>query len=190
MSSRLNMINGQAHWYPANKLKLPGELAAWLTDKNSLTLRLQQTSLQQFHVDLLQTGWQKPLTEEALKLEQPLAQRTYCREVILKDGEQARVFARTVVPRVSYQALQAHLQIHHLGNRSLGEILFTDPAIKRGPLEVASLRSGNHLFELAKKHDIALDDNAVMWARRSCFYFAENSLLVCEMFLPDQDWAV
>ncbi|MDO8826634.1 chorismate lyase [Methylophaga sp.] len=183
------MIRSQAHWHSAATAKLPSELADWLTDKGSLTLRLRQTSQKQFSVDLQQTGWQKPLTEEALKLEQPLHENAYCREVILRDGDKARVFARTIVPRASYQALQAHLHIHHLGNRSLGEILFTDPAIKRGPLEVASLRTGQSLFELAKHNGIALDDKAIMWARRSCFYFAGNSLLVCEMFLPNQDWS-
>lgn len=184
------MMKSQAHWHPAATAKLPNELAGWLTDKGSLTVRLQQTSQQQFSVDLQQSGWQKPLTEEALKLEQPLHEHAYCREVILRDGDEARVFARTIVPRVSYQALQAHLHIHHLGNRSLGEILFTDPAIKRGPLEVTSLRAGHSLFEQAKHHGIEMDDNAIMWARRSCFYFAENSLLVCEMFLPNQDWSI
>lgn len=183
------MIKSQAHWQPAANAKLPNELAGWLTDKGSLTLRLQQTSQQQFIVDVQQTGWQKPLPEEALKLEQPLHEHAYCREVILRDGDEARVFARTIVPRVSYQALQAHLHIHHLGNRSLGEILFTDPAIKRGSLEVASLRAGHSLFELAKQSGIEMDDSAIMWARRSCFYFADNSLLVCEMFLPHQDWS-
>ncbi len=184
------MIKSQAHWHLAQTTKLPGELAGWLTDKGSLTLRLQQTSKQQFKVDLQQTGWQKPLSEEALKLEQPLHEHAYCREVILRDGELPRVYARTIVPRASYQALQAHLHIHHLGNRSLGEILFTDPAIKRGSLEVASLRAGNSLFELAKHSGIVMDDSAIMWARRSCFYFADNSLLVCEIFLPNQDWSV
>ena len=183
------MLKSQTHWHPAPTAKLPGELTGWLTDKGSLTLRLQQTSQQQFNVDLQQTGWQKPLTEEALKLEQPLYEHAYCREVILRDGDQPRVFARTIVPRASYQALQAHLHIHHLGNRSLGEILFTDPAIKRGPLEVASLRSGQSLFELAKHSSNELNDSSIMWARRSCFYFAENSLLVCEIFLPNQDWS-
>ncbi len=184
------MMKSQAHWHSAATAKLPSELAHWLTDKGSLTLRLQQTSQQQFSVDLQQSGWQKPLTEEALKLEQPLHEHAYCREVILRDGDEARVFARTIVPRVSYQALQAHLHIHHLGNRSLGEILFTDPAIKRGPLEVTSLRAGQSLFEQAKHHGIEMDDKAIMWARRSCFYFADSSLLVCEMFLPNQDWSI
>lgn len=184
------MIKSQVHWHPAATAKLPGELADWLTDKGSLTLRLQQTSQQQFNVDVQQTGWQKPFTDEALKLEQPLYQHAYCREVILRDGDCSRVFARTIVPRTSYQALQAHLHIHHLGNRSLGEILFTDPAIQRGPLEVASLRSGQSLFEQAKRYGLELDDKATMWARRSCFSFAGNSLLVCEMFLPNQDWSI
>jgi chorismate--pyruvate lyase len=52
------MLKSQTHWHPAPTAKLPGELAGWLTDKGSLTLRLQQTSQQQFKVDLQQTGWQ------------------------------------------------------------------------------------------------------------------------------------
>ena|SRR5690554_3309344 len=186
--SHAKMMKNQAHWQSAQTAKLPSALADWLTDEGSLTLKLQQTSQQQFQVDLLHTGWQKPLTEEALKLDQALHENAYCREVILRDGELPRVYARTIVPRSSYQALQTHLHIHHLGNRSLGEILFTDPAMVRGSLEVTSLQAGQSLFELAKQSGIEMDVKAVLWARRSCFYFADNKLLVCEMFLPNQDW--
>ena len=82
------------------------------------------------------------------------------------------------------------VKLTHIWMRyGLGEILFTDPAIKRGPLEVASLRSGQSLFELAKHSSNELNDSSIMWARRSCFYFADNSLLVCEIFLPNQGWS-
>lgn len=183
------MTKRQTHWKPALHTELPNYLADWLTDQGSLTLRLQQTSKQQFHVDVTHTGWQNPLVDEAAKLEQPLQEDVYCREVLLKDGELARVFARTIVPRESYKTLQTHLHIHHLGNRSLGEILFSDAAIERGPIEVACIQTGHNLFALAKQSGVELDDDAVLWARRSCFYFAENRLLVCEMFLPNQDWS-
>lgn len=183
------MMKSQARWHPALTTKLPSKLASWLTDQGSLTLRLQQTSEQQFRVDLMHTGWQKPLIDEALKLGQPLAEKAYCREVLLSDGDSPRVYARTIVPRASYQALQTHLHIHHLGNRSLGEILFSDPAIERGPLEVIRLQSGQNLFERAKQYGIDLDESATLWARRSCFHYAVYKLLICEIFLPNQDWS-
>lgn len=182
-----SMIKSQTHWQPAHAVKLPTELADWLTDTGSLTLKLQQTSQQQFHVDLLDTGWQKPLAEEALRLGQATEEMAYCREVILRDGKLPRVYARTIVPRNSYQKLQAQLPIDSLGNRSLGEMLFNDSAMTRGPLEVARLHSGQALFELARQHGMVLDANIAVWARRSCFYVADNRLLITELFLPSRD---
>lgn len=181
------MNNSQTHWQPAHAVKLPTALADWLTDTGSLTLKLQQTSQQQFHVDLLETGWQKPLAEEALKLAQAAEEVAYCREVILRDGTLPRVYARTIVPLNSYQQLQAQLPIESLGNRSLGEMLFNDSAMTRGPLEVARLHGGQALFELARQRGMLLDADAAIWARRSCFYAADNRLLITELFLPSRD---
>lgn len=181
------LSNSQTHWQPAHAVKLPTTLADWLTDTGSLTLKLQQTSQQQFYVDLLETGWQKPLAEEALKLAQAAEEIAYCREVILRDGELPRVYARTIVPRNSYQQIQAQLAIGSLGNRSLGEMLFNDSTMTRGPLEVAKLQRGQALFELARQHSTLLDADVAVWARRSCFYAADNRLLITELFLPSRD---
>lgn len=181
------MSNGQTHWQPAHAVQLPTALADWLTDTGSLTLKLQQTSQQQFYVDLLETGWQKPLAEEALKLAQGVEEVAYCREVILRDGTLPRVYARTIVSRDSYQKLQAQLPIDSLGNRSLGEMLFNDSVMMRGPLEVARLHSGQALFELVRQRGMLPDANVTLWARRSCFYAADNRLLITELFLPSWD---
>ena len=68
------------------------------------------------------------------------------------------VFARSVIPQT--QDTNAILKI---GSRPLGEILFNDPNIKRGHLEVGDFNN--------------------VWARRSTFTIGVTKLLVTEIFL-------
>jgi chorismate--pyruvate lyase len=73
-------------------------------------------------------------------------------------NNQAVVFARSVIPIKSDTE-----KILSIGSKPLGELLFDDPEIKRGPLEV-----GNH-------------NNT--WARRSTFTVNQTKVLVSEIFL-------
>lgn len=168
------------HWLTPPKSRLPANLANWLRDTGSLTAKLKTHSQDKFSVQLLNSGWQKPTVDEALALKIDRRQQVFCREVCLLDGDQPRVFARTVVPLTSYPVLRIGLS--RLGNASLGEWLFKDPAVIRGPLQSSLLAAGHLLSRHACR--AAELPTQPLWARRSCFTLRGKALLVSEVFLP------
>lgn len=173
------------NWQPPVLQSLPPKLRFWLTDTGSLTWQLQQVCEQRFSVGLLQSGWQRPLLDEALALKQSPSRFAFTREVHLLDGEAPQVYARTLIPVRTYHAMRARFDT--LGNRPLGEMLFNDPSLSRGPIEVAHLQPAQTLFELATRH--LQQQPAEMWARRSCFYLGGRAILVNEIFLPSDKWS-
>jgi chorismate--pyruvate lyase len=80
------------------------------------------------------------------------------REVELMGSERPVVNARSLIPLTDDTK-----DILKIGSRPLGEILFNDPEIKRGHLEVGSFNNS--------------------WARRSTFTISKTNLLVTEIFL-------
>ncbi|MDT8310558.1 MAG: chorismate lyase [Methylophaga sp.] len=171
------------HWLTPPKVQLPASLADWLQNTGSLTAKLKAHSQQAFSVQVRYSGWQKPTIDEALALRIDRRQQVFCREVCLLDGNQPRVFARTVVPLRSYPVLRMGLS--RLGNASLGEWLFNDPAVSRGPLQISFLAAG-HLLVRHACQAAALPAQA-LWARRSCFTLRGKALLVSEVFLPETE---
>lgn len=139
----------------------------WLTGDGSLTQRLIKLSAGDFRVEVVRQGWCRPTRSEAIALNIDHRQFALIREVQLIGCGRAWVFARSIIPAQTLTGAQRQLRM--LGNRSLGSLLFTDPTMRRGPLEVSRLR-------LADKQDV--------WARRSVFYLSEKPLLVSEVFLP------
>jgi len=159
---------------------MPAELTSWLTDSGSLTQRLQAHNKHDFSVQLLNTHWMKPLPDECLSLGIPLTEMAYQREVRLMDGDRANVYARTVIPLATFEAMKQ--RFNSLGNRPLGDLLFTDPTVKRGAIEIACLRPGQWLYEMAMLGESSRSEQ--LWGRRSHFYLGGKKLLVNEIFLP------
>lgn len=170
----------RVHWRPLQRRLMPRYLWPWLSEQGSLTQRLRRYNHTNFSVQLLGNSWMKPLTDESLKLHTASTRLVYQREVLLMDGDEANVYARTVVPAKTYRAMP-HL-FNQLGNRSLGDKLFTDPSVVRGPIEMAILRPGHWLYEVALLEQESRP--ACLWGRRSVFYLAGLPLLVNELFLP------
>jgi chorismate--pyruvate lyase len=173
------MINW-TRWHSPQRRLMPSELAPWLTDTGSLTRRLKLHNQHGFSVKVLGNHWIKPLTDESLLLQLPTTQMAYQREVNLLDGDYANVYARTVIPLATYQAMKH--RFNSLGNKPLGELLFTDPTVTRGPIQIASLKPGQWLYEMALLEEELRPDE--LWARRSQFFISGKPLLVNEIFLP------
>lgn len=167
-------------WHSPQRRLMPTELAPWLMDSGSLTRRLKLHSRDGFSVKVLGNHWIKALTDETLSLSIPSSQMTYQREVSLMDGEQAMVYARTVIPLHTFLSMKQRFV--GLGNKPLGELLFTDPSVKRGPIEVACLKPGQWLYEMAVLEETIRPDE--LWGRRSQFHIGGKNLLVNEIFLP------
>ncbi|MBT3504999.1 MAG: chorismate lyase [Piscirickettsiaceae bacterium] len=167
-------------WHRIQRRLMPRGLVPWLSDTGSLTRRLKRYNQIDFSVQVLGNSWIKPLTDESLALKLSLSELSYQREVLLMDGQNANVYARTVVPRATYMTLQQ--RFNRLGNKPLGEVLFTDPTVVRGPIEIACLKPGQWLYEMALLEEAERPE--VLWGRRSQFYLGGKPLLVNEIFLP------
>ncbi|MCW8900479.1 MAG: chorismate lyase [Gammaproteobacteria bacterium] len=156
------------------------EITPWLFEHGSLTRRILQHCTKNFRVEVLSQNWQRPMLNEALRLGVHPEHHALIREVLLYCGDTPWVFARSVLPRKTLTGPRRFLG--KLGNRPLGEILFSDPSIQRDALEVAEIKKGQRMFSCATQPLKTPPD--FVWGRRSVFYLHKKSLLVNEVFLP------
>ena len=157
---------------------LPGALTLyWLFDEGSLTRRLTALSNNHFSVLPLYEGWQTLREDECRALGLPAASLGWVREVYLRGYHLPWVFARSVASKSALEA--GGLNMDALGTRSLGELLFSDQAFERGPLQVCR-------YPRDWLPDADRADN--LWGRRSRFVRGSLSVLVAEVFLPNL-WA-
>jgi len=146
----------------------------WLFHEDSLTRRLTRLSAEGFSVTPLFEGWQCLRSDECVALHLPEGSEGWVREVYLRGHGQQWVFARSVAARKALEEDGLHMD--ELGTRSLGELLFSDQAFTRGPLQICRypaswLPQG--------------DTETGLWGRRSCFTRGPLSILVAEVFLPN-----
>jgi chorismate--pyruvate lyase len=146
---------------------------AWLFHPDSLTRRLTALSADHFSVTPLFEGWQALRNDECAALALPAQSAGWVREVYLLGNDQKWVYARSVAARDAL--LQSGLQMDRLGSRSLGELLFCDPAFQRGTLQVCHYPAA---------WLPAADATDGLWGRRSCFSRDTLKILVAEVFLP------
>lgn len=175
-------------WKPHSRFprsRIPADLSDWLLDRESLTLRLQQLcpgkSPRGFRVQVLSQMQAIPRLDESQALAMQPREMAVIRQVLLLCGRQPWVYARTVIP---VSSLRGKLQrLTCLGTRPLGEVLFADPGMRRGVVELAEILPGQAVFAAATVH--TRHQPASIWGRRSVFWLSGKPLLVSEVFLPD-----
>lgn len=170
----------EALWQSYRRLPayaVPKRWRPWLLDRGSLTRRLVAASAGQFRVRILTQGIAKPRRTEARALGIPHQQLGLIREVILYGRDQPWVYARSVLPLSSLTGRLTRLR--KLDERPLGALLFADPSLRRGKLELACVEPA----KMALPQALGIFDTS-LWGRRSVFYIADKPLLVSEMFLP------
>lgn len=155
--------------------KIPNGHYSWIKDKGSLTQKLIKKSSGKLRVEVLGQQIQAVRTSEKQTLGIKHGRHAVVREVILYGNNEPWVYARTVIPLNTLHGPLRHL--HYLGNKPLGEKLFTDPTMKRGQIEVAVF-SAQQLPEKLQKME------GDIWGRRSVFHLKGKPLLVAEVFLP------
>ncbi|WP_043319918.1 chorismate lyase [Microbulbifer sp. HZ11] len=155
----------------------PDHLLPWLQHKGSLTAALKHLSHGEFSVQILRQGWHTPNLEERRALNLKERTRALIREVLLYGSDtQPWVYARSVLPERTLAGKSRYLR--SLDNRPLGELLFSQPDIRRGPIVLNRLKR-NSQCQLAE-----LDQSeAHAWGRRSTFWLHDKPLLVAETFL-------
>jgi len=155
----------------------------WLTDAGSLTARIRARS-ERFSVRVLRQQLLRPQDDERAVL--GIAPREWAgvREVLLVADGVPVVFAHSVLAQ--RHARGPWQMFARMGERPLGAALFADPRIARQPLRYRRLDARHPLYRAAVRA-AALDAQSTpyLWARRSVFTRAGQSLLVCEVFLPD-----
>ena len=102
------------------------------------------------------------------------------REVELLCGGVPWVFARTLIPARSLRGPVRRLT--RLGTKPLGAVLFSDPKVERGRMQIAHLFPRHPLFSsaVARLEQVPQD----IWGRRTLYYLDRRPLLVNELFLP------
>ena len=136
---------------------VPEYVCNWLLDSQSLTAKLRD-KYKDFKVNVMSQEQDNPYDCELKLLEAASNQTFIVREVELIGSQVPVVIARSLIPLT-----QDTNEILKIGAKPLGEILFNDPEIKRGHLEVGSFNES--------------------WARRSTFKIGKTKLLVSEIFL-------
>lgn len=162
-------------WQPATSHphSPPSDLLDWLCDEGSLTRRLIASGQDDFRVEVLVEQQQPARADEAAALGLTARHPVWIREVLLHTAGAPRVFARTVADLQAFNAAGVYLE--NLGSRSLGELLFSDPRIRREPIEISPYPAAWLPAPVQAAH---------CWARRSLFSSERLQLLVCEVFLP------
>lgn len=172
-----------SRWFPHRQHRckdIPPELCAWLLDPESLTLRLQQLCPGRFEVRVIEQRRGRPAQSEAQALGMRNAGQALIRQVQLLCGGTPWIYARTVIP---VRSLRGRLKrLAHLGTRPLGGVLFADPDMRRGIVELACIRPGEALYTAATAHLRSAPE--AIWGRRSVFTITRKPLLVSELFLP------
>lgn len=102
------------------------------------------------------------------------------RQVLLHCDDHPWVYARSVIPATSMRGKLKRLA--HLGTRPLGAMLFADPGMRRGVVELARITSDQLLYSNALQY--AREGTDAIWGRRSVFRIGGKPLLVSEIFLP------
>ena len=159
---------------------IPVDIAPWLFDEGSLTRRILLRCENNFRVEVLSQEWKRPMLNEAFRLGMHSEHHALIREVLLYCGDTPWVFARSVLPKKTLTGRRRFLG--KLGSRPLGEILFSDPNIKRDALEIAEIKKGQRMYTCATECLPSQPES--VWGRRSVFYLHKKPLLVNEVFLP------
>lgn len=152
---------------------------SWLTERGSLTKKLQQR-YPDFAVQAVMTGYQKAVLDERKLLHLANHHEALVREVLLYGNQQAVVFAHSVLPKASLRG--AWHGLGKLGNKPLGATLFANQRVKRTALRYKKLSANHVLYQRALRH-IAIKPS-YLWARRSIFSLNRAHILVTELFIP------
>jgi chorismate--pyruvate lyase len=160
-------------------IKLPWE--AFLLHAGSFMQRLVHHGVTNPCIKVLSERWQRPRQEESVVLKIDPQTRVLVREVLIFNERQSWMFARTLIPRE--MLIGEEQALAHLKERSLGSVLFKNPALQRSEFEIACLKP--RMFLHSKAITAVEQSLPDLWARRSLFSLPGKSLLLTEVFLPD-----
>jgi len=159
--------------------QMPAPVQSWVYEPGSLTRRLRDRYGAAFTVKLVFQYWRRPFHCERELLHLGCSHQALIREVILSANEKPLLLARTVIPRATLKGTQRILS--RLGNRPLGEVIFSYPKLQRMEMDYSQLKP------LCWTNDIVhrIDIKEPVWGRRTIYRIKESEMLVNEFFLPE-----
>ena len=181
MAYRSKLLKYEPSWQSKSTSwlnKPPAQIRDWLQESGSLTRRLKLLCGREFNVSLQYQHWARPTLNERLRLGIRDHDYAVIREVLLRRQGDVLVVARTVIPRHMLVGRQRHLI--SLGTKPLGEVIFSEPGLKRSDLEIATLKPQSFQHNLFPAYDI----NQTIWGRRTCYSIHRKPILISEIFLP------
>ena len=182
MSKISFLLNEEPEWLvnrPGARHRIPEPAQSWIYEAGSLTRRLRDLYGDSFNVQLLFHEWRKPLFSEIILLKLPQHQRTLVREVMLSAQDQPLILARTIIPAKTLKGAQRSLS--RLGNRPLGEVIFTYPKLQRLEMDFSCMQVSGWSDSLTQKIVIT----GPVWGRRTVYAIRHREMLVNEFFLPE-----
>jgi chorismate lyase len=157
---------------------IPEEIKTWIYESGSLTQRLRLEYGSGVCVSILRQGWHLPFINECSILGIRRGHHAMIREVVLHVDNMPLILARSVIPVATIKIAQRNLS--HIGNRPLGEIIFSYPNLHRLSLEIAAPKSIN--WSIPSKNRFNLEQS--IWGRRTEYAIPTETMLVSEFFLP------
>lgn len=170
----------EPHWQSTENMDIPSHLESWIMHRPSMTALMKRLSNQCFDVNVLSSNWAVPFDGELKALGMRSDEQALVREVELSGNNQVWMIGRSVFPRITMAGREE--KFTGLGKKPLGELLFSDPGVKRSQFEVARLSVGQLLFDESVRS--LYEKPETIWARRSLFYLSDKPLLLMETFLP------
>ena len=166
-------------WQSPEDVSLNKNLLSWLLDPSSLTARLSECC-EHFRVEVLGQEIQACSIEESTT-DIDVAEQVLVREVLLYCDDVPQVFARSLLPLKSLTGEEQ--QLAHLGNQSLGQVLFSNKNLYRKSIEISAFSPSSEVSKLARH--LELPSQTQLWGRRSTFMLHDKPLMVAEIFLPN-----
>lgn len=162
------------------EISLTGDLRACLFDAGSLIKHLEKFSPEKISLSLEAQSWKKPYPDESKILNLRNGGYGFLRETFLTCNAKPWVYARTIIPP---RTLLISRRLAYWGNKPLGFYLFADKLTYRGKIEIAKLKTSTIPYPTL--YNLAIEEDNILWGRRSIFYIKEKPLLLTEIFLPE-----
>ena len=170
-----------ADWQREPHAPVADNTASWLFESGSLTRRLKQ-HCKNFRVKVL-AKHELPLSQVNPGVFAEDDTMVQVREVLLYCDHVPWVYAQTLMPLNGIPPVIDELIT--LGEKPLGELIFTVPGMTRSAIEAAPFDLDSPVGQLSER--LAQHGQPKLWGRRSLFHVEDYALLVAEVFLPEAE---
>lgn len=182
MSRQSFLFKREPHWRESRaglRQSLSPAVQSWTYETGSLTQRLRNRYGNKVAVKVLVHHWRVPFLSERQLLKQAPKQLCLVREVLLYVDNTPLILARTIMPAKTVK--MAHGSLLKLGNRPIGEVIFSYPQLKSQLTDLSIIPMNLWTSNTSELVGI----NQPLYGRRTVHNLAGQKLIVSEFFLPE-----